>query len=155
MQRILLAVLAVAWFQVAVRAEENDAPEVTLANLEMESQEIVAIAELGDLLRTNWNLKGVEAGTMFRGDNSRFQDSTPAASSVNLETQIATGVWLQRISVAKVEYLRCGPTTNRIPSTLSTFDMKWLTDAVWPLTRSYVRQDTDHDAQTAVFSFFY
>lgn len=154
MKRILLAVLAVAWLQVAVRAEENYEPEVKLANLEMESLEIVAVAESGDLLRTNWNLKSVESSVMTWDGYTGFVRSRPATASAQLETQIATDEWARRLAVSTVQVSRCRITCDDIPSALPPFEMSWLTDDFWPLTRSYVRQDTDHDAQMASFDFF-
>jgi hypothetical protein len=154
MQRILFAVLAIVWLQAAVHAEENDAPVDKLANLEMEAQEIAAHVATGDLLRTNWNLNGVESVAITWFGYSGFSSSPPATESTKLDTQIATGEWARRISVANVQSSRCRVTCDVIPSTLPPFDMNWLTDEFWPLTRSVVRHDVDGDANPAVFSFF-
>jgi len=141
MQRILLAVLAVAWLQVTVRAEENDAPEVKLANLEVEAHEIASVAEAGDLLRTNWNLRGVEVGSMIRDDNTSFRRSPPATTSVKLETQIATGEWARRLAVSNAQLSRCRTTCDEIPATRPQY-MSLLSDDFWPLTRSAIASDT-------------
>jgi hypothetical protein len=155
MLRILIAAFSIACWRTPV-VFESDIEEMVLANVEMETNEIVASTEAGDLLNTNWNLKGVEAGTPYT-DSTGFGRSLSATISSQLETQIATGAWAKRIansSYSNSLSFRCrSADADVIPSTLPPFEMSWLTDDFWQLTRSYVQQDTDHNAQITSFDF--
>jgi hypothetical protein len=145
MLRILIAVFSIACWQASVQAE-SEIEEMLLANVETETNEIVANTEEGSLLNTNWNLRGVEAVPKNWDDHTGFRRSPPATASKKLETHIATGGFARRT----------GGSEGREPLQLEwpskryspPFKMNWLTEAMWPLTRSYI--DRVIEAKTVI-----
>jgi hypothetical protein len=137
MLQILIAAFSIACWRMPV-VPETLIEEIVLANVVMETNEIAASAEAGDLLNANWNLmRGVEAGKLVV-DNTGFGCSQAATISSQLETKIATGALAERFSGYFVHDIRCGVISR--PSTLPPFDRYWLRSAVWPLTGSYMEQ---------------
>jgi hypothetical protein len=148
MLQILTAAFSIACWRMPV-VPETPIGEVVLANVEMETNEIVASTEIGDLLNTNWNLVGIESTRKSWDGYTGFQRSPPATQSMQLETHIATGGFARRTggSEGREPMILEWPSKRYSPP----FKMNWLTEAVWPLTRSFIDDTIDHTIEAETY----